>query len=359
MARGRMLNRKVATSGKVNAYGAEFGPWALVFHHRLIAFLDKNGNCRADPAWLKAEVFPRDAGVLPEDCRKFAAGLVKHGLAVLYECDGMPYLHAPGFRDEQVGLRPDREAADVPVPQGFNEKSGRLPATFRQPSGYMPDAIPQKRSEVKGREENGSEPSSSTIPVSIDPPTPQDAGIEEDEEEVQAIFEMTEAVAAHVEKAPNEIAARRFMAASDGVTTGLSTASWRDHTGVQVPWRDRPNLLKLALIKCEAEGGWDSNSLHSALKYTILQQRNPTPTPEFARRRERAADPPKRATFEERIAELEKALPYIRRQSLDPFEGGLPSVDVLFIGPEDYGAWDAVLRKHGLKTIAEMREAAA
>ena len=52
MARGRMINRKVATSEKVAAYGDEYGPWALVFHHRLIAFLDVNGCCRADPYWL-------------------------------------------------------------------------------------------------------------------------------------------------------------------------------------------------------------------------------------------------------------------------------------------------------------------
>src|SRR5690606_35225026 len=63
MARGRMINRKVATSEKVAAYGDEYGPWALVFHHRLIAFLDVNGCCRADPYWLKAEIFPRVSGI--------------------------------------------------------------------------------------------------------------------------------------------------------------------------------------------------------------------------------------------------------------------------------------------------------
>lgn len=158
MARGRMLNRKVATSEKVAAYGDEYGPWALVFHHRLIAFLDVNGCCRADPYWLKAEIFPRVSGITPEDCRRFAAGLVKHGLAVLYEVAGMPYLHMPGFRDEQVGIRPDRESPEVPVPEGFDKSSGKFPANFRKPSGYCPEVFPPEievEVEVEGEDITG------------------------------------------------------------------------------------------------------------------------------------------------------------------------------------------------------------
>lgn len=152
MARGRMINRKVSTSGKVAAYGDELGGWGVVFHHRLIAFLDKNGNVRADPYWLKAEVMPRVAGVTPEDCRQFAAGLVEHGLAVPYEVDGMPYLHMPGFREEQVNLRADRESRDVPVPTGFDEQSGRFPDGCRQSAGKPPERIPPEV-EVEGEVE--------------------------------------------------------------------------------------------------------------------------------------------------------------------------------------------------------------
>lgn len=158
MARGRMINRKVATSEKVAAYGDKYGPWALVFHHRLIAFLDVNGCCRADPYWLKAEIFPRVSGITPEDCRKFAAGLVKHGLAVLYEVGGMPYLHMPGFREEQVGLRVDRESPEVPVPEGFDPSSGKFPERFRKPSGYEPEVIPPEievEVEVEGEDITG------------------------------------------------------------------------------------------------------------------------------------------------------------------------------------------------------------
>lgn len=148
MARGRMLNRAVAIDGRVAAYGEEFGPLALVFHHRAISFLDKNGNMRADPAWLKAQVMPLVAEIDPEGCRTLAAGLVKHDLAVIYEQDGLPYLHFPKFRENQVGLRHEREAAEAPVPAGFNEASGTLPDSFRTPSGYEPEAF-RKASRVK------------------------------------------------------------------------------------------------------------------------------------------------------------------------------------------------------------------
>lgn len=174
MARGRMINRKVATSGKVAALAEDAGAWAMVFHHRLIAFLDKNGNCRADPYWLKAEVMPRVAGVTPEDCRTYVAALVRNGLAVLYQVDGMPYLHMPGFRDEQSGLRPDRESPDVPVPQGFDEDAGTMPASIRQAFGNAPaECPPEVEGEVEIEQEDP--PGVAHAREALDPPPVEDA----------------------------------------------------------------------------------------------------------------------------------------------------------------------------------------
>jgi len=153
VARGRMLNRKVSDSYKVAQYGHEYGPWAIVFHHRLISWLDKNGNCHADPYWLKSNVMLRIHAVTPEDCRRFTLGLVKYRLAVLYEEENMPYLHFPGFREEQVGLRPDRENAEHPVPQGFDEESGTMPERFRKPSGYDPERIRNESADKPSEEE--------------------------------------------------------------------------------------------------------------------------------------------------------------------------------------------------------------
>lgn len=139
-----MLNRSVAVSRNVAAYGEEAGAWAVVFHHRLIAFLDKNGNCRADPYWLKGQIMPRVAEVAPETCRLYVAALERHQLVVTYEIDGMQYVHMPGFREHQVGLRHDRESPDVPVPKGFDETAGKMPEGFRKIAGDIPDRIRER-----------------------------------------------------------------------------------------------------------------------------------------------------------------------------------------------------------------------
>jgi hypothetical protein len=136
-----MLNRKVTTSGKVDAFARQYGPWAVVFHHRLIAFLDKNGNCRADGYWLKGEIMPRVSEITPEDCLVFVEGLADCRLAVRYEFEGMNYIHMPGFRGEQVGLRHDRETREVPIPRGFNEDTGEWPEHFRKDAGRKPEGF--------------------------------------------------------------------------------------------------------------------------------------------------------------------------------------------------------------------------
>lgn len=150
MARGRMLNRKVAMSKKVAAYGDELGAWAVVFHHRLIAFLDRNGNCRADPYWLKAEIMPRISAVTPDHCRIFLDGLIRHELAVPYVDAEMAYLHMPGFNAEQVGLRRLKETTDIPVPLGFDDEKGVWPEQFRKKYGKNPEIFRPASGEKAG-----------------------------------------------------------------------------------------------------------------------------------------------------------------------------------------------------------------
>lgn len=114
MARGRFINKTVATDMKVAVLTETYGAWATVLHHRIIAFLDVNGNVRADGFWLKATLFPLDAGISPEDCRKFSRAIPAVGLAEEYEVDGIPYLHFKNFEKNQHNLRKDREKAEYP-----------------------------------------------------------------------------------------------------------------------------------------------------------------------------------------------------------------------------------------------------
>lgn len=114
MARGRFINKTVATDMKVAVLTETYGAWATVLHHRIIAFLDVNGNVRADGFWIKATLFPLDAGISPEDCRKFSRAIPAVGLAEEYEVNGIPYLHFKNFEKNQHNLRKDREKAEYP-----------------------------------------------------------------------------------------------------------------------------------------------------------------------------------------------------------------------------------------------------
>ena len=144
MARGRMINKTVAVDTELAEYGAENGAWALVLHHRLIAFLDVNGNVRADGYWLKATIFPHDAGVSPEDCRKFARQLAAHSLAVAYQAQKIDYLHFPAFAKNQVNLRTDRERPEYPQlneNQYVGNSPDNCPPTCGNPAGILPALI--------------------------------------------------------------------------------------------------------------------------------------------------------------------------------------------------------------------------
>ena len=138
MARGRMLNKTICTDSRVAELGILTGdPWAIVFYMRCIPFLDRNGIIRGDSYWLKAEVMPREDHIEPVDLGEWAVALVRLGLAVAFDCDGMPYLHFPGFRRNQPHLRWEREGEGCPVPDGFDFESGTMPDDF-QPAGGFP-----------------------------------------------------------------------------------------------------------------------------------------------------------------------------------------------------------------------------
>lgn len=70
----------------------------------------------------------------------------------------------------------------------------------------------------------------------------------------------------------------RFALAAGPVIGGLDRTAWTDPKGDGggVPWAERRELLQLALVKCAAERAFGANDLHSAVRYVVLQQRNPT-----------------------------------------------------------------------------------
>lgn len=164
MAKGRMINRKVCLNKSIHDYGEKYGAWAVVFHHRLLAFIDIGQNSIGDPDLLKAAIFPRESGITAEDCRQFSDGLVEFGLAIQYVVDGSEYLHWPKFLENQLGIRVKREHAEYPEFTSKSRKSGGNVAAECQQSGGV---IEQNRIEQKRKEKKSMSSAEPTIPQSV------------------------------------------------------------------------------------------------------------------------------------------------------------------------------------------------
>jgi len=108
-----MINRTVSNDEDIRKLES-VSPWAAVLHHRLIAWLDVNGNVRGDGAWIKANVMPLAAEVSVDDCDAYVAEMAALKLAQFYQAEGLVYLHFPKFGKNQPGLRKEREKPEHP-----------------------------------------------------------------------------------------------------------------------------------------------------------------------------------------------------------------------------------------------------
>jgi len=143
MARGRMLNSSISQSRKYQDLGDDT--------HRLLAtwclaHLDYNGVMPADPSLFRAMVCPWRIDLSNMDIEEAIEGMVKVQLIVTWEEEGRTWLWFPHFRDNQVGLRPEREAAsNCPLPPEWLEDTyGWLPEGRTTDPAYIrgPDDVP-------------------------------------------------------------------------------------------------------------------------------------------------------------------------------------------------------------------------
>jgi len=139
-----MINRTTGEDIDLSEYGEDVGPWGLVFHHRLLSWIDKNGNVNINGEWLKGRLFVYDKKVSAADCLKFAGKLPEHIDAIKYsDPDGKgEYMHFPNFLKNQPHLRQDRENPEYPEYKADNttgrNKSGEPPESGRNESGKSP-----------------------------------------------------------------------------------------------------------------------------------------------------------------------------------------------------------------------------
>lgn len=122
MAKGRMINKRIAKSDKLAALTKD--------RHRVIYFMiyphvDRDGRYSADPLDIKEDCCPRLRYTVKEILESLIA-LDKVGLIALYKVNEKRYLEVFRFDDFQVGLHKEREApSEIPPNPGlYPDNSG-------------------------------------------------------------------------------------------------------------------------------------------------------------------------------------------------------------------------------------------
>jgi hypothetical protein len=160
MAQGRMLNRRISLNKKVNDLSAES---ALCFTWG-IAHLDRDGRIHGDPDLFKQIVVPRRKDITPEKIESFIREWAEKGLVIWYETDGDFYIQYPKFRENQPGMRYEREAASHILPP----ENGRSLVNF-DPEEIQSNAVVNPQSTPhNGMEWNRIEWNSENKPTSAD-----------------------------------------------------------------------------------------------------------------------------------------------------------------------------------------------
>lgn len=173
MARGRMLNRDVSISPKLDALKDDttrlLATWT-------IPHLDKNGVFHATPAIVRAHVFPlRD--ISAQAVAEMLDDMERVGLIRRFTAAGRTWQAWPGFLDNQRGFHAERERTDFPPPPAvagvLPEAAGVLPATDQQLLESAGKSGPEVQVQIQQQTtppETGPEPAPAPFPEKdVDP----------------------------------------------------------------------------------------------------------------------------------------------------------------------------------------------
>lgn len=182
------------------------------------------------------------------------------------------------------GLRCPYNLPDPGAPAGATPKEAptEAPPEGGAEAPTAGDTVARKTEEGIRKTEDGREKtppaaaSLSRVPA-CDPPTREAAAAAAEELTPQERMQADLEAWLPVVLGQDDVARRRFAAAARPIVEGSDQQAWTDPRGDGggVPWEDRPALLQLALVKCEAEQKFGANDLHRAVRYVCLQQRGP------------------------------------------------------------------------------------
>lgn len=177
MARGRMLNKKISKSIQFNALPDDTCRLLATW---IIAHLDKNGVFTAEPVLVKSDVFPWRSDITIEQVEHCLTAMEQNGLIVIFWAKGMKWQYWPGFTENQIGLRADRESTDCPEPpllptceqepEDSQPDESSSAEVIRQPSGNLPESIPPNLKESKDKEKEKGNGGAEAQPPADKPP---------------------------------------------------------------------------------------------------------------------------------------------------------------------------------------------
>ena len=174
MPDGRFVSKSISTNEQLAGVSWQ----ADLFFGKCIPHLDVEGRLTGNPQLLKSIVVPLRseimADAIPELLRELGDARDAEGIPLVrwYEVGTQRVLAFPGFRGQQKGMKPDREAASrLPGPADTrarflagepfartssadtSDTSGATPEEVRTDSGVSPDEVPRKSSEGEGEVE--------------------------------------------------------------------------------------------------------------------------------------------------------------------------------------------------------------
>lgn len=135
MARGRMLSKSISSSKKFHSLPDDTCRLLATW---IIAHLDVHGVFSADPTLVKSLVFPRRDDVTSAQVAAYLDAMECVGLIRRFDASGDAWQVWPGFHENQVGLRVDRETTDFPMPLHLLQDDGINTELSRQVAGIKP-----------------------------------------------------------------------------------------------------------------------------------------------------------------------------------------------------------------------------
>lgn len=101
MARGRMINNKIALDKRVHDLSDDTSRLAFTW---LITFADCEGRTYGDPAVVRSMLFPRRSDMSVEQMEAYLSEWAEAGLVIWYEAEGDKWIEFPNFGKNQKGL---------------------------------------------------------------------------------------------------------------------------------------------------------------------------------------------------------------------------------------------------------------